>query len=241
MTDLVVLGAGNALDEVAELVADINAAGGELRLVGALDDAPHLHGTTSGAIRVEGPLSLATRMPAETRFVFAVGSYRTRMVRPQILQRLALPEERFHTLVHPSAKIFSSASLGHGCIVHHGSVVFGGSRLEPFVVVSALSVIATNNLVGRGALIASGVITTDRAAIGPCAHIGQGVLVAENCEIGAGAQIGMGALVMQNVKAGAFGIGTPLRFLDRVEVPAAMQEEWERSKARFRHGDGVKR
>lgn len=230
---LVVLGASNAFWEIHELVRDINARADRYEIVGILDDDDSTWGRALGGAPVSGPLEEAGEFPDDVRFVFGIGSYRTRILRRTILERVGLPDDRFETLVHPMAKVFSSASVGHGCIIHFGSVVFSGAKIEAFAIVSAISVIATNNLVGRGALVGSGVITADEAAIGCYAHVGQGVLVAERCEIGPGAQIGMGGVVLKNVKAGAFGIGSPLRFLDRIDVPIEIQREWDLSRETF--------
>lgn len=230
---LVVLGASNAFWEVRELVSDINVRRERYRIVGVLDDDPTSWGRRLDGVPVSGPLEKALDFSDEVRFIFGIGSYRTRIIRREILERTGLADCRFETLIHPTAKIFSTASVGDGCIVHFGTVVFGGARLDSFAIVSAMSVIATNNLVGRGALIGSGVITADEAAIGCYAHVGQGVLIAEHREVGPGAQIGIGGVVMQDVKPGAFGLGSPLRFIDRVEVPAEILREWDDSKQSF--------
>lgn len=231
---LVVLGASNAFQEIQELVRDINASRERYEIIGILDDDPELRGRDIGGVSVSGPLEQARGLGGDVRFVFGIGSYRTRILRRGILARVDLPDDRFETLVHPTAKIFSTASLGHGCIIHFGTVVFSGTKVDSFAIISAVSVIATNNLVGRGALIGSGVIMADQAAIGCFAHVGQGTLVGEGCEVGPGAQIGIGSVVLQNVKAGAFGIGSPLRFLDRTDVPVEMRDEWEVSKEAFK-------
>jgi serine acetyltransferase len=228
---LVILGGGSGFWELSELVADINRAEPRFRIVGVLDDAVDLWGTDLAGVPVSGPLEKAREYPSVVRFVFGIGTYRTRMLRRPLLERVGLPDERYETLVHPTAKVFSTASVGPGCIVHYGTVVFNHSRLDPFVIVSASCVIATHNLIGRGALLGSGVITGYLAAIGCYAHVGQGVLVGERCEVGAGAQIGMGSVVLQSVKPGAFAIGSPLRFIDKVEVPPEVSADWELSRA----------
>jgi carbonic anhydrase/acetyltransferase-like protein (isoleucine patch superfamily) len=230
---LVVLGASNAFWEIHELVQDVNERAPRYRIIAVLDDDSAAWGRSIAGVPVAGSLESARDYPDEVGFVFGIGSYRTRLARRAILSRVALPDERFVTLVHPTAKVFSTAAVAHGCIIHYGTVIFGQTTLEPFVIVSATSVIATNNLLGRGALVGSGVITAHRAAIGCYAHIGQGTLIGERCEVGPGAQIGMGGVVLQHVKAGAFGIGNPLRFIDRVEVPAEIAAEWQDSKDKF--------
>lgn len=233
---LVIVGAGSGYWELLDLVDDINRSDGSrnYKIAGVIDDNPATWGKTLGSANVFGPLESAADFPEEVQFVFGIGSYRTRISRRDLLGRLALPIERFETLIHPSAKIYSTSSVSRGCIIHFGSVIFNHSLVEPFSIISANCVIATQNHLGTGALLGSGVITTQAVSIGSFSHVGQGALIGERCEIGAGAQIGMGGVVLQSVKTGVFAIGNPLRFIDRIEVPEEITNQWETEKAAFR-------
>lgn len=230
MQKLVIIGGSHAFWEISELVNDINKISPTYQIIGVLDDSPSLKGKIYNDLVVEGPVEKARTYDADVKFVFAIGSHRTRMLRPLILERLAIPEERFVTLIHPSAKIFSTAVVEHGCIVHYGSVIFNHTIVEPFSVISANCVIAVGNFIGRGTLFGSSITTTTGVKTGPYSFIGSGTLIGEQVEIGPGAQIGMGSVVLKNIPAGAFVLGTPPRMLDKIEVPQAIINQWEHTK-----------
>ncbi len=230
MQEIVIIGGGYAFWEIHELIEDINEKSPRYKVIGILDDNTALHGTSLKEIPVLGPVAKAKTLPASVKFIFAIGSFRTRIIRSKILEALQLPEERFETLIHPTAKVFSTAKVGHGCIIHYGTVVFNHTRIESFAIIAASCVIAVNNLIGRGSLMGSSITTTTGVKVGPYSFIGSGTNIGENVEIGPGAQVGMGSLILKDVKEGIFVLGNPPRMLDKIDVPADIIQEWEVTK-----------
>ena len=227
MQEIVIIGGGYAFWEIHELIADINSHSPKYKVRGILDDNTELHGKSMNNIPVLGHVEKAKSFPQNVKFIFAIGSFKTRIIRSKILANLQLAEDRFETLIHPTSKIFSTAKVGHGCIIHYGSVVFNHSRVESFAIIAANCVIAVNNLIGKGSLMGSSITTTTGVKIGPYSFIGSGVNIGENVEIGPGAQVGMGSLVLKDVKEGVFVLGNPLRMLDKIDVPPEIINEWE--------------
>ena len=229
LQSLIFLGA-SAFPELSEIVRDINHVEPTYEIAGILDDNLSLHGTSVEGFSVLGPLEQVHKHE-DALFVLGIGSYRTRLVRYEVLRRLNLPKERYATLIHPAAKIYSSATVGLGCIIHSGALVFNNSVLEDFVVVYPNTVIGAKNLICEGALITSMVTTTSKVIIGSYSHLGTASSVAEFVMIGPGAQVGMGTLVAKDVPPGVFCMGNPLRFLDRAEVPDELLERWKKLRA----------
>ena len=225
LNQLIFLGA-SGFPETSEIVRDINLVDERYQIVGILDDNANLHGTLVEGYPVLGPLEQVHKYE-QALAVFCIGSYRTRLVRYEIIQRLGLPRERFATLIHPAAKAYSSAKVGLGCIVHSGAVIFNGAVLEDFVMIYPNTVIGTKNLVCEGALVTSMVTTTTNVIIGSYSHIGTGSCVAEFVKIGPGAQVGLGSLVSTDIPPGVFCLGNPLRFLNKAEVPDPLLERWK--------------
>ena len=223
---LIFLGA-SAFTEISEIVRDINHVEPKYEIAGILDDNSSLHGSSVEGSPVLGSLEQVHRHEDAT-FVLGIGSYRTRLIRYQILRRLNLPRERFATLIHPAAKIYSSATVAQGCIVHAGALIFNNSVLEDFVMVYPNTVIGARNLLCEGALVTSMVTTTSNVIIGSYSHLGTGSSVAESVKIGPGAQVGMGSLVMKDIPPGVFCLGNPLRFLAKAEVPDELLERWKK-------------
>jgi sugar O-acyltransferase (sialic acid O-acetyltransferase NeuD family) len=226
MQKLVIIGGSNAFWEIHELIKDINYTQNKYEIIGVLDDSPLLQGKKYNNLIVNGPIEKVKQFKDDVKFVFAIGSYKTRLVRSQILDRIAIPDYRFETLIHPSSKVFSTSSLKHGCIVHYGTVIFNHTLIDSFSIISANCVIASENYLGRGVLLGSNISTTKGVKIGSFSHIGSGTSIGENVEIEPGVQIGMGSLVLKDIKAGIFALGNPLRMIDKIEVQQNIIDEW---------------
>jgi len=223
---LVFLGASTAFSEISEVVHDINEVEERYEIVAVLDDNKQLHGKKPGNIPVVGGLDLVHQYP-EAQFIFGIGSFRTRLVRYDILTRLNLPDERFVTLIHPRAKIYPGAKIGSGCVVHSGVVIGNDVVLEPFSIVTFNSVIGPHSKIGRCAMVTTMVIVLSEVQIGACAFIGAGSCLAEQIKIGPGAMICMGTTVFRDVGPGAFVLGSPARVLYSVKVPTELMVGWE--------------
>lgn len=225
LKSLVVLGA-SAFGEVSEIIRDINQVEPTYDIIGILDDDENWHHKTVEGYPVLGPLNLAQEFE-EAFFVLAVGSYRSRLARYDILQRLAIPNDRYATLIHPTAKVYSTSKVGYGCILFPGVVVFNDTTIEDFSMVLANSVIGVRNRLCEGAIVASLVSTSKEVVIGHYAHIGTGSCLSDDMKVGCGAQVAMGSLIFRDVPPGSFCFGNPQRFLDKVEVPEEIMEKWE--------------
>lgn len=227
MQELVIIGGGYAFWEIHELISDINNVRPSYKVIGVLDDDPKLQGMTLNNVPVAGPIKDALLFGAHVKFVFAIGSFKTRIIRCEILAKLNISDSRFETLIHPSAKIFSTSSVGPGCIVHYGTVIFNHSRVEPFSIIAANCVIAVNNHIGRGALLGSSITTTTGVKIGSYSFIGSSTSIGEFIEVGPGAYIGMGSLLLKDIKPGVFVLGNPPKMIEKTEVPDNIVSEWE--------------
>ena len=227
MQKLVIIGGSNAFWEISELINDINSVKEQFEIIAVLDDNKDIWGKKFLNLSVDGPVEKVHDFEDDVKFVFAIGSFRTRIIRSQILKQLSLDLNRYVTLIHPSAKVFSTSTVKEGCIIHYGSVIFNHSILEPFSVVSANCVIGVGNVLGKGSLLGSNITTTTGVLIGCYSFIGSSTSIGENVEIGPGAQIGMGTLVLKNIKPGHFVLGNPPRVLNKVDVPDDILKEWD--------------
>jgi acetyltransferase EpsM len=111
---------------------------------------------------------------------------------------------RFATIVHPTARISRTSSLGDGAIASVG------------VIVAAQSQIGRHVLLNRGVLVGHHTVVGDHVSLLPGANI------AGNCAIGAGVFVGMGALVLDNVSVGDDAVVAAGAVVTR-DVPAAAE------------------
>ena len=141
----------------------------------------------------------------EVELIVSIGN---NTVRKMIAERY---RTRYGKVVHPSAVISSSASIGEGCVVMAAAVV------------NAASVIGKHSIVNTGAVIDHDCHIADFVHVSPNATLCGGVVVGEGTHIGAGATVipeirigkwaivGAGSVIIEDVPDYAVVVGVPGR------------------------------
>ncbi|MCA9285130.1 MAG: acetyltransferase [Phycisphaerales bacterium] len=122
---------------------------------------------------------LGTRLPASTMVHAAVGDGRLRRGWLE-----TVPEDRWATVVSPSATVSASA------------VIEAGAFIGPHAVVNARAV------VGRGTIVNSGAIVEHDCHVGAFVHLAPRVALGGAVHVGADTLIGIGAAVLPGVRLG---------------------------------------
>jgi sugar O-acyltransferase (sialic acid O-acetyltransferase NeuD family) len=211
-TKIVVLGASTGFREVRGIIDNVNKSGGDLEIIGILDDNPLLAGDLVLGVPVLGGINMAMNMDG-VHFVFAIGSMATQSERSRILEQSGLAREKFITLIDPSACVDSTAKIGTGCIVHNNASIGPGSEIGDFVVIAVNSAIGPDVVVESFSLITSFVLLLTKVHIGQGTYIGSMSCVIENVNVGKNSRIGVGSIVNRDVPEGAFAVGNPARIL----------------------------
>lgn len=216
MRELLLVGASGFARETAEAVRALNAVEPAWSLLGFLDDDPARHGTSLNGLPVLGPIDLVDDHPAAA-VVLCTGRPDNYVSRRLIAERLGLDDDRYATVVHPTANV------GASCRVGAGSVILGHVDLTADVAVGRHvevmpHVVLTHDVeVDDFATIASGVLAAGACHIRGEAYVGSGARLREGIAVGERALIGMGALVTRDVPAERLWFGSPAR--DRGPAP----------------------
>lgn len=211
-TPLLLVGGGGFARETLELVRAINARAPTWRVVGFLDDDPAMLGRAILGVEVIGPSEAVADHPG-ARVAVCVASPQRARARLDLATRLRLERERWATLVHPSAVVAGSASIGGGSVVHAGTVLTADVTLGAHVAVMPAVVLTHDDTVGDGVTFGAGVRVAGAVSIADAAYIGSGALLRENIDVGREAIVGMGAVVTRDVPAGEVWAGVPARRL----------------------------
>mgnify|MGYP000988178091 CR=1 FL=1 len=212
MTNLVIVG-GSVYPELQQLILSLNEAGQNFKVIGYLDDT--ISNEDEVGLRYLGRLEDAGTLP-DCKFVFAIGSERTRLKRLEILASLNVSDDRFETLIHPSAVIYPTSKIGRGTIIHAGVVIGNDTRIGSFCIILWNSVIGARNDLGEAVMVASQVATNADVSIGTSAYLGAACAVADGLGIGKGAMVCMGSIVLSSVRDGEKVFGNPARVIDRI-------------------------
>lgn len=214
LTDLVFLGAGGTARDVLSLVEDLNRERRQYRCVAMLDDDEKLWGRKIQGVPIFGPLADAKRYDS-AQFVNTLGSPRNYRCRLDVPARLGLPAKRFETLIHPTAALSSSATVGAGTIILPHVVLLSGVTLGDHVLILAGSILNHDVRVGDYAILASAVNLSGAVEIGCGSYIGSGACLIQGVRVGENALVGMGSTVLENVAASTVVAGNPARLLSK--------------------------
>jgi len=119
----------------------------------------------------------------------------------------------FATVVHPSARVSPTSSLGEGSIVSAGVIIGARTTVGRHVIVNRGALLGHHTEVGDYVSIMPGANIAGRCRIGEATYIGMGAIVIDNIAIGAHSVIGAGAVVTRNVPDNVQVMGVPARIV----------------------------
>ncbi|HEX3649542.1 MAG TPA: DapH/DapD/GlmU-related protein, partial [Pseudonocardiaceae bacterium] len=195
-----------------ETLAVVRTLPGTWRPIGVLDDDPSRHGHELDGVPVLGPTDLVREHP-EAAVVPCVASPHRPGGRLRLTERLALPPERWASIVHPAASIAPGTVLGEGAIVLAGVVVTAPITVGRFLMAMPHVLLTHDDEVRDGVTLAGRATLAGGVRVGRGAYLGQGALVREQVMIGDEAVIGMGSVVLTDVPDGQTWAGVPARKL----------------------------
>lgn len=218
MRELLLIGAGGLAREAAEAVRAVNAVSATWNLLGFLDDDPAKHGRTFGPTSVLDETEAIDQYPDASALLCPVrpDNYLSRRF---LADRLQLDDERYATIVHPSATVGSTCEIGLGSLLLAHVDLTADVVVGRHVVMMPQVVLSHDSRVDDWATLASGVRLGGSCRVEQGAYLGAGSCLREGVVIGERAMVGMGSVVTRDVPAGRLWFGVPAR--DRGHAPPA--------------------
>jgi sugar O-acyltransferase (sialic acid O-acetyltransferase NeuD family) len=182
-------------------------------VVGLLDADPDLKGTDVLGVRVIGGDDQLERLHGEgIRSVFiGVGGTGDNAPRRRLFELVKARGFEVLSVIHGSAVVSPSATIGEGTCICPGAVVNAGAKLGRDVIVNSGAIVEHDCEIGDHAHIASGAVLAGGVMVGEGAHVGAGATVRQGLTIGRYALVAMGAAVVDGVSDGATVAGVPAR------------------------------
>lgn len=116
------------------------------------------------------------------------------------------------SLIHPTAYISPSATIGDGSYIQPHAVIWSLVKIGESVIISPSTVVAHHSVIGMSSMIST------LSSIGSDIKIGKNVLIGMGStimtgvkEIGSNAIIGAGSVVIKNVEPSSTVVGVPAR------------------------------
>lgn len=185
----------------------------DIEVVGLVDADASVHGRSVLGVPVLGGDDVLASLRQEgVRHAFiAVGGTSDNAPRRQVYELARREGFELLNVIHPSAVVSPSATLGDGVAVCPGAVVGAGARIGSNVIVNTGAIVEHDCVIGDHAHVASGAVLAGGVAVGQRAHIGAGASVRQGLHIGAGAVVALGAAVIDDVPDGVAVAGVPAR------------------------------
>ena len=204
---VVVVGAGEHGQVVADVLLSSRRQGSEWEPVGFVDDNPALNGCKLLGLPVLGRVESLGLFPHDG-VVVAIGDNDTRR---SVFSLLEQRGERFVIARHPSAIIAVDVEIGPGTMICAGAIVNPGTTIGSGVILNTGCSIDHHNRIGDHVHVAPGVHTGGTVTVGAGSLVGIGATVMPGRTIGANSVVGAAALVQQDVADATVVVGVPAR------------------------------
>jgi sugar O-acyltransferase (sialic acid O-acetyltransferase NeuD family) len=203
VTRLIIVGAGGFGREVLQYVRDR----GERTVIGFVDDREASVHAQPDLPPWLGSLETHT-IDREAQYVIGIGKP---SVRAAIATRLEAAGATFASVVHPTAYVPPTASLGAGCVIAPGAHVGPYATLGAHAVLNVLSSIGHDATIGRATVFSPYAVINGAAVLGDAVLLGTHATVLAGVRVGSGAQVSAGAVVYRDVEPYALAQGDPAR------------------------------
>jgi sugar O-acyltransferase (sialic acid O-acetyltransferase NeuD family) len=204
---IVVIGGG---EHARVLIEAIRAGSASRELLGFVDPEACEETTRRLGVPRLGDEDVLERHPGAVG-ILGFAALETRGKREDAVRRLSPLLHGWATVVHSSAWVSPTATMGEGTVIMAGAVVQTGARIGAHCVINTGAIVEHDAEIGEQAHLAPGATLGGAVRIGPLAYIGLGAAVRDHTSVGAGATIGMGAVVVRDVAPGARVMGVPAR------------------------------
>lgn len=194
----------------------LDCIGDEFEVVGFIDDQIEKQGKQSDGF-VVFPRNILEK--ENDLFVIAVpGSPTSFLQRRKVIENLRIRENRFATIIHPSARISRRAKIGKNVLIMAGVVITGNAVIGDHVCVLPNTVIHHDSIVGDYSLIGSNVTVAGYVKMGQNCYVGSGTSIINGIEIGEQVLVGLGSNVIRSIPACSKVAGNPARILGNLEA-----------------------
>lgn len=204
---VLVLGAGGHGQCVADALLRSRKQGGDLELLGFLDDVKPQEADFFAGFPILGRIADMEAFP-NAAIVIAVGDNEPRERLFEETGRLGRVRV---TVVDPTAIVGSEVDVGEGSYIGPLAILGPGSQIGSNVIVNGGGCLGHHSLVGDHVHIGPGVVTARGVSIGERAMIGAGTVIKPECSIGRHSEVGAGSVVSRDVAEYVVAAGAPAR------------------------------
>lgn len=198
MKDLIILGAGGTSFDLVDIALEMNKVQAEWNILGFLDDNINLIGKNVYGFPVLGTISQSVEYE-NAYFVSSIAdAYRTNL-RKMVRQKVPFGNERFASLIHPSAIISGTATIEPGAVIYANVTLSGAVKVGHDVFLCGNTFLGHECVIGNHCALSVGNFLASDVHVGDCCYLGVGVIARHQITIGENCLIGMGTKIVKDV------------------------------------------
>jgi len=152
---------------------------------------------------------------SDVKMILAIGKNQTRT---RLSEKLQSQGVTFITLIHPSAVISSSVTIGEGTVIMPNVVINADATIGSCVILNTASVIEHDCIIEDFTHISPNVSLAGNIHVKQCAHVGIGASVIQGICIGSDSIIGAGSVVIHNIDDDVIAVGVPAFYKKRIDA-----------------------
>lgn len=202
-TTLLILGTSRFATEIADVAADCPG----VEVAGFVENLDRSRCSSPLAGRPVHWIDDVAELPFAVSVVCGLGTTRRAEYTAEALA-LGL---RFATIVHPTAHVSSSSSVGPGSVVGAGVVVGSSTRIGRHVILNRGALVGHHTEIADHVSVQAGANVAGSCRIGERAWVGMGAVVLDHVEVGELAVVAAGAVVTRDVAPRTQVVGVPAR------------------------------
>lgn len=205
--DIIVLGNGGHSKVIQDMISTLK----NYTLRAVLDDK-YLKEVEERGI-LYGPFSSLTHLLNEqVKVVIAIGN---NSVRKKLADSIPLRPSQYASIVHPTAVVSSSASIGSGTVVMPYAVIHAEASIGRHCIINTGAIIEHENKLGDYVHISPGAVLTGNVSVEEGAHVGASAAVIPGMDIGSWSVVGAGSTVITPIPSYCTAVGTPAKVMEK--------------------------
>lgn len=162
---------------------------------------------------IKGPISIIEELLSEyTKVIISIGH---NLIRHQVVERLALADEWYGIVRHPSSIISPSAFIAFGTVVMPNVVINASSKIGHHVILNTACIIEHDCLIDNFVHISPGTVLTGGLEIGTGTQVGAKSSVNPLVRIGEWSIVGAGSIVIRNIPDHVTAVGVPTNVIKK--------------------------
>lgn len=217
MKKIVIIGGRGNGTVVASIIEDCIDAGQKYKILGFLNDNEKEdinNYPIIGGIQNED----WKKFDDDVFFIYTLSTVKVAFQRHNLLRSLKIPNDRFASVIHPTATVSKTAELGFGNVLMPYSQLGANAVIGDHTTLMSYSYVGHDDTVGEFCFISAFASTGGRCIIEDGVHLGHKSSMLARLKIGKYSVVGLAAAVTKDVDPFHIVAGVPAKKIGEIKI-----------------------